>query len=518
MPASTRYYHTVASTGYYSAMRLDVSRLLRALPASSATAALLCCLATPAPSQRPTPPRADYKDLAELLQNLPDVALPALDEERALALGALPLSCLDRLQPAPDDRRGISGRGAAPAANTGAGYFWTATYRLIPDHDRLRAFWGCSDWHSAVASTWVAVHVLAAYPDNRLHELTREKLAAHLGKSNLDGEVAFFHDVAAAINPIPSASQRGLFERPYGFAWLLLLDAELRAWPDSQGQRYAANVAPLAAWMADSLAAYFTTLVEPVRAGTQTNTALSMSLALDYSDVAHDTEFRGAVVTAARRLFLADTACAVQSEGDRATNAGRGGRAGQTGGRGQGERTDSAARSTAPNDLTAAGRGRGATPAAPGGGAVVVSPCLSEAALMSQVLDSTEYLAWLDRFLPPLESGRFAPLTVPLGDPTATPPRVTGAAGLAAADTSPAAAAAALASDRARRAGLSMSRAQSMERIAHALPPTDARVAAWHRLAHVQAARGYELMRDDRAGISWLPAQALLYEIIRKQQ
>lgn len=55
-----------------------------------------------------------------------------------------------------------------------------------------------------------------------------------------------------------------------------------------------------------------------------------------------------------------------------------------------------------------------------------------------------------------------------------------------------------------------------MERIANALPQTDPRVAAWHRLAAIQAARGYELMRDDRAGIAWLPAQALLYETVRK--
>lgn len=137
---------------------------------------------------------------------------------------------------------------------------------------------------------------------------------------------------------------------------------------------------------------------------------------------------------------------------------------------------------------------------------------------MGRALESREYLAWLDRFLPPLESGRFAPLTVPLGPPTAPPPRVTGAGRPEAADTSRAAAAAALASDRARRAGLSFARAQSMERIAAALPPTDARAQAWHRLASIQAARGYELMRDDRSGISWLPAQALLYETIRKRQ
>src|SRR5215831_11338830 len=288
--------------------------------------------------------RADYRNLDELLAKLPSVTPPALDEAHALWLGALPLSCLDRLQPRPG--RGGAARGAANlasdssnriarrdsnsadsagrgsgrggrgagAANNGAGYFWVATYSLVPDHDRLRAFWGCSDWHSAVASTWAVVRVLKSYPNSTLRELTREKLNAHLGKSNLDGEIGFFHDVAAAVNPIPSASQTGLFERPYGFSWLLKLESELRTWPDTQAQRWSANVAPLATWMADSLGAYFTKLVEPVRSGAQTNTAQSMTLALDYANVANDSKPRRAIVDAARRLYLPDTTFATQSE------------------------------------------------------------------------------------------------------------------------------------------------------------------------------------------------------------
>ena len=453
----------IGSRGYYCAMHRSRPRPSCVPPTPIALLAIVICgISSTVLAQRPAAARAGYKDLGELLQKIPAVAAPIFDEQRALWLGALPLSCLDRLQPDPGERRAGNGRGAAAAANSGAGYFWTATYRLVPDHDQVRAFWGCGDWHSAVASTWVAVRVLEAYPDSPLRDLTREKLAGHLGRSNLDGELAFFRDLAASINPIPSASQRGLFERPYGFAWLLRLDAELRAWPDSEGRRYAANMAPLAAWMADSLAAYFTALVEPVRAGTPTNTALSMTLALDYADAVDDTPFRGAVLVAARRLFLADTACAVQAEGE-ATPGGR--------------------------------RGGGAGGATFGGAAAIASPCLSEAALMARVLPEREYVAWLDRFLPPLESGKFSPLTVPLAVPDSAP-----------------------GTERARRAGLSFSRAQSMERIARALPATDPRIEAWHRLAGIQAARGYELIRDDRSGITWLPAQALLYEMLRNRQ
>lgn len=446
----------------------------------------LACVSQTARAQQPPgradsiPLRADYRNLAELLQKIPVTPPPAFDEARALWLGALPLACLDRLQSRPGGR---AGRANAPPTNSGAGYFWVPTYSLTPDHDRLRAFWGCNDWHSAVASTWVTVRLLKTFPNSSLRELTREKLNAHLGKSNLEGELAFFRATAASINPIPSASQTGLFERPYGFAWLLKLQSELRTWPDTQAKRWAANVAPLATWMADSLGAYMTKLVEPVRTGTQNNTALSMMLALDYADVVGDATLRGALVAAARKFYLADKACATQSERVIPSTDGRGGRGG--------------------------GRGTG-------GGADILSPCLTEAALMSRVLEPRAYVAWLDGFLPPLQSGRFAPLTEPINIPVAAPV-IPGRGGDG--DSSAAAAAAAataLATERARLAALSFSRAQAMERIARALPASDPRTGAWHRLSAIQADRGFDLMRDESAGNYWLPAQALLYATVRK--
>ena len=508
----------------------------------------MASLSGPATAQEPTARRdtslrADYKDLSDLLAHIPAVAPRSLDEPLALWLGALPLSCLDRLQSRPGGRGGgrataaadtTRGRGAnatdsanepppptrgstaPPAANNGAGYFWNASYTLMNDHDRLRAFWGCNDWHSAVSSTWAVISVLKRHPRTALTDLTREKLNAHLGRANLDGELSFFRATAEAINPIPSASQTGLFERPYGFAWLLELASALHTWPDTQAKRWSVNITPLARWMADSLGAYFTKLVEPIRTGAQGNTALNMTLALDYADVVHDAKLRSAIVSTAKKFYLSDSTCATQAERVVPTAGGRGGGGG--GGGGRAASSDSSRRQpTTPNDLTAAARGAPPPTQFGGGGAVIVSPCLSEAALMSRVLEPRAYVAWIDRVLPPLQSGRFAPLTEAIAIPTAAPPP-TPQPVAASVDTTPAgraataaAAAAALATERARVAGLSFSRAQSMERIARALPATDPRVAAWHRLSAIQAERGFELMRDDQAGISWLPAQALLY-------
>lgn len=370
-------------------------------------------------------PRADYRDLDELLEKLPKVAPPAFDKSRVLWMGALPLACLDRLQsrtagrggragaaagdnapagpagrggvaPGRGDLRGArgaaggdtttadaaaggaaaagaaiaiddpAGRGGGPGGGGGAGYFWVPSYRLVADHDRIRAFWGCTDWHSAVSSTWVLVRLLKSFPDSGLEDLVREKLNAHLGKSNLEGELAFFRAAAAAINPIPSANQTGLFERPYGFAWLLKLQSELRTWPDSHAKRWTANLAPLTAWIADNLATYMVTLPRPVRTGTQANTALSLTLALDYAEAAHDIALRARLVSAARKFYTQDKACDTQGEAAAAETAGRGG---GRGGAGRSAGAENAARGgAAVNDLSAAtpavGAGRGAGPSA----------------------------------------------------------------------------------------------------------------------------------------------------------
>ena len=454
------------------------------------------------------PTRRDYKDLSELLANLPNITAPVFDEQRALWLGSLPLACMDRLQARPG--RGGANRGGGPAAAdtaaaragaagdssgrgrgaadstgrrsggpggratlSGADYFWVATYRLVSDHNRTRAFWGCADWHSAVSSTWVTARLLREYPRFGLRELAREKLNDHLGKSNLAGELEFFRTKA------------GAFERPYGYAWLLKLQSELRAGTDTTARRWSANVAPLATWMADSVIAHIAALRQPLRNGSQNNTALVLMLALDYADASVHPRLRTAITSAARRFYAADKNCNTLAEaaaaGARAGGPGRGAAADTM------DRSGGAGRAGAqPGDTAnrAGGSGRGG--AQTGGSTDLLSPCLAEAALMARVLAPAAYVTWLNAFLPPLQTGRFAPLTEAPG-------------------------AASVGNERARLAALGFQRAYALERIARALPPTDARVVVLHRLSAIHADRGFQLMREDTQGTNWLPAYALLY-------
>lgn len=388
-----------------------------------ALAAVTCLLGLPPhlSGQDPVPlfdsaSARGYADLDALMAALPPATPPTLDRTLSVWLASLPLSCVDQLQPAPSNRP----------------YYWIATPRLVDDHDSNRAFWGCSDWHSAVSSMWVLVRLLKSSPHDDLDRLVREKLTSHLGKQNLEGELAFFRSEEA-------------FERPYGYAWLLRLQGELATWPDSQAVEWTANVAPLASWMQQGLTAYLDELDEPVRNARQTNTAHVLSLALAYAEAVGDTRFRRRLVEAARSYFGGAEECATQREAG-----------GAGGGRGRG------------------GGGRG--------GRDVLSPCLAEAALMGEAMQPAEYARWLDGFLPPLQSERFAPLTRPFDG--AEPASVS---------------------------VLGFQRAEALERIAGRLPSTDPRVPVLRRLAAVHAKSALAAMRGEAEAASWLPAYALLY-------
>jgi hypothetical protein len=369
------------------------------------------------------------------------VAVPALDDLRAQWLVAQPFACLDELQPRPTNRP----------------YFWEATFRPVDGYDKVRAFYGCGDWHSAVNATWTLASVLKRKPDISVNRLIREKLADHLGKSNLDGEVAYFKDA-------------GAFERPYGYVWLLTLGAELQTWNDQQAAQWATNVAPLSKNLSEQLVAYLKDLDRPVRTGGQTNTALVLSLALDASDTLNDFALRGSVVEYATKWYAKDIDCALDAE-------------------------------VTTGDL--------------------VTPCLSEAALMSRVLDRATFTMWLDHFLPAVTSAKFTQLL----SASMTPPGRQGGGGAnrggaPPAGGAPAAAAGDAAPGRGRGAGqgsgratpiaLALTRAEAFTRLARALPETDDRVRAYLALAAVHADAGIRALIDPAAiEAPWLGGYAL---------
>ena len=310
-------------------------QLIGIAAAASAIAVAKTGAQTASPPTTDSTPMRRFQDLASFYASLPNVDPHPFDRETALQLSTMPLSCVDHPQPRPN---------AVP-------YLWEPSFTPVPDFETKRAFYGCYDWHSAVNSTWTLVRILKTFPDLPTGAAIRQKLGAHLGGTNIAGDLEFMRGA-------------GTFELPYGYAWLLRLQYELRSWRgDSDAVRWAANVQPLAAYMAQRLTRYLDTLRAPVRTGVHPNTAMAMDNALAYAR-AFDPALEAAIRKAARRLFARDIHCNTAAE-------------------------------PGPSDFA--------------------SPCLMEAAVMGQVMPQKQFLQWLEDFLPPLYSTEFHPLTVGLG-------------------------------------------------------------------------------------------------------
>ncbi|HYR36869.1 MAG TPA: DUF2891 family protein, partial [Burkholderiales bacterium] len=120
------------------------------------------------------------------------------------------------------------------------------------------AFYGSYDWHSAVHMHWLLVRVLRLYPVARVAPDIADALDQHLTAEAMARELAYFRSSAGRT-----------FERPYGWAWLLELQAEALA----SKSRWSRAVAPLAAELALRFGDYVRMSPYPIRAGAHGNTA-----------------------------------------------------------------------------------------------------------------------------------------------------------------------------------------------------------------------------------------------------
>ncbi len=223
--------------------------------------------------------------------------------------------------------------------------------------ERHPAFYGSFDWHSGVEMHWVLVRLLRLVPESVDGAAIRAALGDHLTAENLRAELAF-------------CVEHPGFERPYGWAWLLMLAADLETWDDPDGQRWADAVRPLADLFAERLVAWLPKLTYPVRYGIHLNTAFALGRALPFADHraasgGTASDLRPAIETAARRLFLDDGGYDASREPS---------------------------------------------------GSDFLSPALIEAELMSRLMAPADFARWLTRFLPDLSDGRptalFTPVTV----------------------------------------------------------------------------------------------------------
>ena len=165
-------------------------------------------------------------------------------------------------------------------------------------------FYGCFDWHSAVHGHWLLVRQLRVGPQDAAWRAEAiAKLNANITPENVAGELANFRRAA-----------RGSWERPYGWAWVLQLTAELREYDDENAKRWLAALQPLEADIVAATKDWLPKLAYPIRLGTHNQSAFAFTLMLDWAEVAGDEEFAKQLRVKAGDFHAYDVNCPISYE------------------------------------------------------------------------------------------------------------------------------------------------------------------------------------------------------------
>ncbi len=204
------------------------------------------------------------------------------------------------------------------------------------------AFYGCFDWHSSVHGHWSLVSLLKQYPNIENAESIKINLLSNISKENITAEVQYF-----------KGKHNKIYERTYGWAWLLKLAEELHTWDDPVARKLEENLQPLTMLIVDKYLVFLPKLNYPIRVGEHPNTAFGLSFAWDYANTTGNVVLKKLIEERAKFFYTKDISCPISWEP---------------------------------------------------GGTDFLSPCLEEAAIMLRVLPEKEYKSWLKLFLPQLSS------------------------------------------------------------------------------------------------------------------
>jgi len=134
-------------------------------------------------------------------------------------------------------------------------------------------FFGSYDWHSCVHGYWLLARLMRRYPAFSAAPTIAALFDERITAANVAGELAY----------ISTPHSRG-FERPYGWAWLLALQAELEQHAGGAGKRAVEQLRPLAEAFAARFSAFLPLADYPVRTGVHSSTAFALRLAADYAE------------------------------------------------------------------------------------------------------------------------------------------------------------------------------------------------------------------------------------------
>ena len=156
-------------------------------------------------------------------------------------------------------------------------------------------FYGSFDWHSCVHGYWLLATLLRLRPEMPEAETIVALFDDAFTPDKVGVETAY----------LARPESRG-FERPYGWAWSLMLQAELLRHKD---RPWAATHAPLAAAFRQRFESFLPIADYPVRAGTHFNTAFALVLATEYAVMTDDQGFFDLLQNRAILWYGQDAAC-----------------------------------------------------------------------------------------------------------------------------------------------------------------------------------------------------------------
>jgi len=159
-------------------------------------------------------------------------------------------------------------------------------------------FFGSFDWHSCVHGWWTLFTCYRLYPDLPERARIRGEADALFTDANVAVETAY----------VKRPASRG-FERPYGWAWLLMLQAELERHESIEGRKWARALKPLANAFADRFITFLPLATYPVRVGTHFNTAFAMRLTMEYAMSCGDLRLADALRNKAHAWYGRDADC-----------------------------------------------------------------------------------------------------------------------------------------------------------------------------------------------------------------
>ena len=306
-------------------------------------------------------------------------------------------------------------------------YIATGPGRYPTHREAHPVFYGSFDWHSCVEMHWVIVRVLRLVPDADLADRAAQQLDNLITLEGMAQERAFFLDPTL-----------GNFERPYGWGWYLMLAAEAHRFTKGPATRWAELLRPLAETLETKLLSWLPKLTYPQRTGMHPNTAFALTLARPWALLRAgegNSALLDEIEMSAFRFFVRDVDYPAHYEPS---------------------------------------------------GADFLSAALTEAVLMRQVLESGEFLPWLESFLPGLPNEPRAILPpADVSDPTD--------------------------GQIAHLHGLNLSRAWGWVVLAGTLPESDPRRAAMTEAAERHAAASMPfVIGSDYAVEHWLAVYAML--------